>query len=273
MHSPCFPLRAGSLARVQQPPAQPRWALCAGGDAIGSVVPAVADALALSLPPASDVKVLKIELKSQYHIALDGFFASNLTAAFGVLADTLRAQGLSGPWRHECLPVANTAGRTVAQVERGVVRVLGLRTQAVHLVGLRPDGAVWVQQRSFSKPNDPGLWDTLMGGTVAGSETVADTLTRETWEEAGLHLSALGDLTHHGHFTATRPVPDGGGAGYLVEDTHWVTATVPGGLEPINQDGEVDHFECWPPERVREAVAQGLFTPEAAWVLTQVLGH
>ena len=261
-----------ALASVQRPPAAPRWALCVGGDAIGSVLPAVADALALALPSALGVKLVKQELESQYSIALEAVFASNLTAAFGVLADTLRAQGLSGPWRHECLPVANAAGHTVAQVERGVVRVLGLRTQAVHLVGLRPDGAVWVQQRSFSKPNDPGLWDTLMGGTVAGLETVADTLERETWEEAGLHLAALGDVTHHGHFTATRPVPDGGGAGYLVEDTHWYTATVPQGLVPVNQDGEVDHFECWPPQRVRDAVAQGLFTPEAAWVLTRVLG-
>ena len=228
-----------ALASVQRPPAAPRWALCVGGDAIGSVPPAVADALALALPPALGVKLVKQELESQYSIALEAVFASNLTAAFGVLADALRAQGLSGPWRHECLPVANAAGHAVAQVERGVVRVLGLR----------PDGAVWVQQRSFSKPNDPGLWDTLMGGTVAGLETVADTLARETWEEAGLHLAALGGVTHHGHFTATRPVPDGGGAGYLVEDTHWFTATVPQGLAPVNQDGEVDHFECWPPQR------------------------
>lgn len=260
-----------ALASVQRPPAAPRWALCVGGDAIGSVLPAVADALALALPLVLGVKLVKQELKSQYSIALDAVFSSNLTAALGVLADTLRTQGLSGPWRHECLPVANAAGHTLAQVERGVVRVLGLRTQAVHLVGLRPDGAVWVQQRSFSKPNDPGLWDTLVGGTVAGLETVADTLARETWEEAGLHLAALGGLTHHGHFTATRPVPDGGGAGYLVEYTHWFTATVPHGLTPVNQDGEVDHFECWPPAKVLDAVAQGLFTPEAAWALTQVM--
>jgi 8-oxo-dGTP pyrophosphatase MutT (NUDIX family) len=188
------------------------------------------------------------------------------------LAQSLRACGLSGPWRNELLPVADESGQTLGLVERGVVRVLGLRTQAVHLVGLRPDGAVWVQQRSLTKPNDPGLWDTLMGGTVAGNETVAETLERETWEEAGLHLADLGQVTHHGHFTATRPVPDGGGAGLLVEDTHWYTAIVPLGLLPVNQDGEVDHFECWPPAQVREAVAQGLFTAEAAWVLQQVLG-
>lgn len=260
---------------VQQPPAQERWPLWVAGELWGSVHPPLAERLAQQwsaiVPASVGLRWEKRELSAQYGYALEADFYMNLSAQWAVLAQALHTAGLSGPWRNECLPVVSAAGSTVAQVERGVVRVLGLRTQAVHLVGLRPDGAVWVQQRSLTKPNDPGLWDTLMGGTVAGTETVADTLVRETWEEAGLHLAELADVTHHGHFTATRPVPDGG-AGYLVEDTHWYTATVPCGLEPVNQDGEVDHFECWHPERVRQAVAQGLFTPEAAWVLVQVLG-
>ena len=49
-----------------------------------------------------------------------------------------------------------TAQRS-ARVERGVVRVLGITTYAVHLVGSRRDGAVWVQQRAFDKATDPGL--------------------------------------------------------------------------------------------------------------------
>ena len=263
--------RSGLLA-VQQPPLAPRCPLWLGGQWLGSVPAHVADALSQALTAETGLKLRKIELEAQVSYALEADFSCDLDGQLAVVADTLHRLGLSGPWRHECLPVANRDGAAVARVERGAVRVLGLRTQAVHLVGLRPDGAVWVQQRSLTKPNDPGLWDTLMGGTVAGLETVADTLVRETWEEAGLHLAELADVAHHGHFTATRPVPDGGGAGYLVEDTHWYSATVPWGLVPVNQDGEVDHFECWPPQRVREAVAQGRFTPEAAWVLTHVLG-
>ena len=249
-----------------------RLPLLWGGLVVGSLTPAVAEAVCAQSAAEHGFAFQKMQLKNQLGYALQPFESDDFTVHMAQLAHALRACGRSGPWRDELLPVADGSGQTLGLVERGVVRVLGLRTQAVHLVGLRPDGAVWVQQRSLTKPNDPGLWDTLMGGTVAGHETVAETLERETWEEAGQHLADLGQVTHHGHFTATRPVPDGGGAGLLVEDTHWYTATVPDGLEPVNQDGEVDHFECWPPARVREAVAQGLFTDEAAWVLQRVLG-
>ena len=249
-----------------------RLPLLWGGCVVGSLTPAVAEALYDQSTTELGYTLQKTQLQNQWGCALEPFSINGFALCMQRLAQSLRACGLSGPWRNELLPVADESGQTLGLVERGVVRVLGLRTLAVHLVGLRPDGAVWVQQRSLTKPNDPGLWDTLMGGTVAGHETVAETLERETWEEAGLHLADLGQVTHHGHFTATRPVPDGGGAGLLVEDTYWYSATVPAGLEPVNQDGEVDHFECWPPARVREAVAQGLFTDEAAWVLQRVLG-
>jgi len=249
-----------------------RLPLLWGGLVVGSVAADVAEALCAQSTAVPACCLQKIQQHNQPGYALEPFSTGDFTMHMARLAHALRACGRSGPWRDELLPVADGSGQTLGLVERGVVRVLGLRTQAVNLVGLRPDGAVLVQQRSLAKPNDPGLWDTLMGGTVAGNETVAETLERETWEEAGLHLAALSNVIHHGHFTATRPVPDGGGAGLLVEDTHWYTALVPLGLEPVNQDGEVDHFECWAPARVREAVAQGLFTDEAAWVLQRVLG-
>ena len=264
------------LAQVQRPPRVPRLPLSWRGETVGSITPELAATVALALRDGSHIKLLIQEHESHVGCALQAHGVENLSDALLPVVQVLKACGRSGPWRNELVPVANVAGNTVALVERGVVRVLGLCTQAVHLVGRRHDGAIWVQQRSLTKPNDPGLWDTLMGGTVAGSETVEDTLARETWEEAGLHLTDLTDVAHRGHFTATRPVPDGGNEGYLVENTHWYTATVSQGSVPVNQDGEVDHFECWSEAQVRHAVEKGLFTPEAAWVLMRVLnaqGH
>ena len=52
----------------------------------------------------------------------------------------------------------------------------------------------------------------------------------------------------------------------------WYTVQVPDGLVPCNQDGEVDHFEAWHPSQVIQAMHTNRFTPEACWVLSQVLG-
>src|SRR4029079_6897231 len=102
----------------------------------------------------------------------------------------------------------------LSEVERSVVRVLGLSTFAVHLVGYASDGArIWVQQRAFDKATDPGRWDTLMGGQVAAGETVETTLARETWEEAGLDVATLLELDRGESLTIRRPVAEG----YMVE--------------------------------------------------------
>ena len=247
-------------ARAAQAPVQPRVALRAGPHTIGSLLPDVG--------PRFGGGLLQPD---QGGWQVQGELTQTLNQLARQMRDT-RLGHVAHYWRNEQLGVYDEGGAPLGSVERGAVRPLGIATRAVHLVGVTEPGQLWVQQRAMNKPTNPGMWDTLMGGMVSAEDTIAEAVERETWEEAGLHLAALGGVTHHGHFTATRPVPDGGGAGYLVEDTHWYTATVPHGLVPVNQDGEVDHFECWTPQRVRDAVAQGLFTPEAAWVLTRVLG-
>jgi len=193
--------------------------------------------------------------------------ADEVTPALNALAALLRARGLCGPWRDEQLAVCNPEGTVLATVERGAVRVLGIPTRAVHLVGHAPDGRIWVQKRSQDKPNNPGLWDTLMGGMVSAADSLPQALARETWEEAGLHVDALQDLAHGGHVMFSRPSREGQGAGFMVERIDWFSATVPEGLAPDNQDGEVECFALLSPDEVREQVAQGKFTLEAGLVL------
>ena len=255
------------VAAVQQPPIRPRKPLWLGCTQVGSADDAMLERLAFAAPGIWQRFFQKEERKGQYGYVLRLIFDQNPSAPLADLAQALYQGGCSGAWRHELLPVLTNQGHEWARVERAVVRVLGLRTQAVHLVGRQPSGDVWLQLRSFTKPNDPGQWDTLMGGTVSAGETVSDTLARETWEEAGLRLGELTNLKHGGRFTATRPVPDGGGSGYLVEDTDWYTVTVPEHFTPFNQDGEVDHFELWPKDQVLQGLHTQPFTAEARWVL------
>ena len=58
----------------------------------------------------------------------------------------------------------------------------------------------------------------------------------------------------------------------MVERIDWFRCTVPEGLEPRNQDGEVERFELWSPAQVRECIAAGGFTLEAALVLGACCG-
>ena len=183
------------------------------------------------------------------------------------------ARHVAHHWRHEQLAVLGGQGQVLGSVERGAVRVLGIATRAVHLVGQTPDGRYWVQQRALDKANDPGLWDTLMGGMVSAQDTVKTALVRETWEEAGLHLGALSNVRHGGSVTVQRPTGEGGncGIGYMVETTDWYRCTVPDGMAPVNQDGEVAQFELLDAQALVGRLENDAFTLEASLILVAAL--
>lgn len=150
-------------------------------------------------------------------------------------------------------------------IERAVVRPLGIPTRAVHLVGWTPDGRQWVQQRSHAKADDPGMWDTLVGGMVPASDSLEEALARETWEGAGLRLNQVQALRHCGHVRTARPSSVEGG--YVQEIIDWYRCTIPAGTAPVNQDGEVQQFRALAPGELRDRLLAGDFTLEAAGVM------
>ena len=212
------------------------------------------------------------QLSKTEHDGVSGWLLKGqVTAGLNALAHALHAAGLAGAWRDEQLAVCNATGQRLGTIERAAVRPLGIATQAVHLLGFAPDGRQWVQQRALFKPNDPGLWDTLMGGMVSADDaldaTLMTALARETWEEAGLRLADLQELRYGGHIDTCRPARDGGGAGYLVERLDWFSCVVPDCLVPVNQDGEVTQFAQFDARTVQTMIAAGQFTDEAAWLI------
>lgn len=254
---------AAQQARASLPPRVPRWPLLAGAAQIGSVEPGFLEQIGLESNTGGLHALQKDEQNGQPAWRLTG----DLTAALAALAQALREAGLAGAWRDELLAVADEQGRVLGAVERAAVRPLGIATRAVHLVGRSPDGGHWVQRRSLTKANDPGLWDTLMGGMVAAADTLHSALARETQEEAGLPLAALQNLRHGGSVRMTAPARDGGGAGYVVEHLDWFECTVPQGQVPVNQDGEVEEFRLLAPGELRERLHRGEFTLEAGLIL------
>ena len=250
--------REAARAAADVPPAVPRAALWVDGHAIGSIEPVLAARLAdAGLPLAATDDGLGWRI------------AAPADTSLASIARWLHEQGLSARWRDERLAVAAADGSALAVVERAVVRVLGITTRAVHLVGFAPDGRVWVQQRAFDKAVDPGRWDTLMGGQVSAGESVEETLERETQEEAGLAIADLIDLRHTDRITVRRPVAKG----YVIEHVEVFEATIPTALVPTNQDGEVERFECLAITALLDSLAAGAFTLEATLILDRVLAR
>ena len=252
--------RAAARAAADLPPAAPRAPPCgSASDVVGSIEPAIAARLAdagLPLAATGDGRGWRV--------------AAPPDASLAAIARWLHEQGLSAPWRDERLAVDAVDGRTLGAVERAVVRVLGITTRAVHLVGFAPDGRVWVQQRAFDKAIDPGRWDTLMGGQVGAGESVEDTLERETHGRGRPRDRRPASMS---------AVPTGSPcAGRSPRATSSSTsrsfeATVPDGVVPRNRDGEVERFECLAAAPLHEQLAGGAFTLEATLILDRSLAR
>lgn len=245
-------------ARADAPPDRPRDALWLADAPIGSIEPALARTMVeAGLPIAAAA--------SGWRVASPP--GTNADGALASIAQWLHREGHSSAWRDELLAVTAIGGAQCARIERAAVRPLGIATRAVHLIGRTSDGSVWVQQRAFDKATDPGLWDTLMGGLRSADESWAQTLERETWEEAGLRIVDLLDLRTVGHIVIRRPVVDG----YLIEHIRVSVATVPEGLTPTNLDGEVARFERLDRAAVIARLHADAFTLEAAMILARWL--
>jgi len=224
------------------------------GPSIGSIEASLAQRIAAAgLPLGASAKGWTIE--------------GPLEASLARLAGWLLVQPLGLRRRDELLPVVDAGGRTLAGVERGIVRVLGLRTFAVHLSGRSRAGGFWIQQRAFDKATDPGRRDTLMGGQMALGESIEATLERETGEEAGLSLEELEGLARAPDVSVRRPVPEG----WMDERIAVFRAVLREGTIPSNRDGEVVRFDCLEAPALRRRLSAGEFTLEATLILGEEL--
>lgn len=257
---------ARERATANQPPLLPREALHVADQPVGSVQRGLLADLGLDNLRALGIDIVQRSVAAESSWWLQAEAGDSATLALNRLAQVLRADGRCGPWRDEQIAVRDPAGARIATVERGAVRVLGLATLAVHLLGVAPDGRLWLQQRAANKSMYPGRWDTLMGGMVSAQDSVDTALARETWEEAGLQLAALQDLRYGGVFELKQPSDEGDGCGYIRERIHWYVATLPDDVRPDNQDGEVQGFALLPADQVQAWASEEKFTPEAALV-------
>jgi len=252
---------------VCQPPRSPRQPLLINGVRVGSVEEGILQSLPAQALAGQNFDVVHHGLEGTWQIrgAATEALQRLALALYECDVGQVRRQ-----WRQELLAVCDESGAVLAHAERGVMRLLGLRTRAVHLHALDCDGRVWLQQRALTKATDPGLWDTLVGGMIATDETLQSALARETWEEAGLRLDQLTQLQPAGNFMVQRPNAVDGGVGYVVERIHWYRCFLPPGVRPCNQDGEVAQFACFDAAALQALLAQQALATEAMLILSDV---
>jgi 8-oxo-dGTP pyrophosphatase MutT (NUDIX family) len=183
------------------------------------------------------------------------------------MAMLLRDAKRLGKWRNELLRVTSPDGTILGFVERAAARALGIKTFAVHLMLYCGDN-VWVQQRALDKATDPGMWDTCVGGLVAGDESFELSLEREAIEEAGVDLPAMrqkGATLDRGKTLTVRRNLDNGDAyeGYMLEDLLIWDLNVDASFTPKNNDGEVAQFALWPIDKLISEMMAGKLTLEA----------
>jgi len=140
------------------------------------------------------------------------------------------------------LDVVDADDRVVGHATRADVHRRQLLHRAVHILVTNPEGALYVQQRAFTKDCQPGLWDTSAAGHVDRGESYAAAATRELAEELGIVDTEL-------HFLYAVPASRETGFEF-VQVYHCETA-----CEPRPDPLEIVQGGWWPPTSLAAWIA------------------
>jgi 8-oxo-dGTP pyrophosphatase MutT (NUDIX family) len=268
LHDRILPLIRDRLTSLLQSPREPRLPLWVGACTAGWVNSRRAARLARFdgiFVHASDGLAIHPRLET----------AEQRTSALDVVARTLAREGALSGWRDEHYAVASARGAPPwFLLERAAARYFGIHTYAAHVNGLvrRDHGiALWFSRRSPAKSIDPDLLDNLVGGGIAAGHTVASTVIKESWEEAGIPTPLARRATSTGPVHVCRDQPDG-----LQRETLYVhDLWLPAEFTPQAQDGEVVEHRLVDLARAAELIAQAdgpdVVTADASLVVVDCL--
>ena len=170
---------------------------------------------------------------------LDSF--ASRTGAVASVTRMLAGRRALTHWRNERYRVSPSLdGAPLFDIERAAARYFGIATHAAHVNATvdAGDAGMWIARRSGSKPVDAGLLDNLVGGGVAAGMSIADTVVKEAWEEAGIDERLARDARRSGTVRLFREQPDG----IQRETVHVFDLDLPREFVPSNQDGEVAEY-------------------------------
>ena len=237
-----------SIAAARRHDAAARLPLQLGGLTVGSVALACLDALREHAP---------------WLVLRDGALTTELAgaaldAAFAQTHRALQRIGLVTGWRDETYAIVPAFGAPpLARIERAAARFWGSLTFGAHANGHVVDAAgrpthLWIAQRAWTKPTDPGLLDNLVGGGVPWDQTPPPDPGSRRLGGSRPRRRDDGARRARRVIELKRELPDCSGHGLQWEQLFVFDLALPAGLLPRNQDGEVESLRLLP---VDEALA------------------
>lgn len=153
----------------------------------------------------------------------------------------------------EYFPIVNESGEVLGKATRQACHDGShLLHPVVHLHVFSPEGALYLQRRALHKDLLPGYWDTAVGGHVSYGETILEALHREVSEEIGIE-----------HYTPEHVETYRYDNPRESEMVHVYRTTYPGPF--YWNDGEVMDGRFWTIDELRQAMGQGILTPNWRW--------
>jgi isopentenyl-diphosphate Delta-isomerase len=86
----------------------------------------------------------------------------------------------------EIYDVVDKMDQVIGQATRQQIHQKNLLHRSIHILVFNHKNEVFLQKRSMSKDENPGLWDISSAGHVDSGETYDECAHRELWEELGI---------------------------------------------------------------------------------------
>ncbi|KUJ10822.1 uncharacterized protein LY89DRAFT_710554 [Mollisia scopiformis] len=166
-------------------------------------------------------------------------------------------------WRNELKPAYGPTGEVLFSMERAAVTLLGIVSYGIHMIAYTrcaetDEPKLWISKRSKTVAVYPGLLDNC-------------SLVREAHEEASLpadlvraNAKACGTLS----YLHSRNARAGGEIGLLQPDVHFLfECELPADVEPKPFDDEVEWYQLWDIEQIKEGLRMAKFKPSFALVM------
>jgi mutator protein MutT len=151
--------------------------------------------------------------------------------------------------QQEIFPIVDEEGRVVGSATRGECHSGTKQLHpVVHLHVFNSNGDIYLQRRPDWKDIQPGKWDTAVGGHIDYGETPEEALRREVREELGI-TDFTPEFVDKYVFESLRE-----------RELVYVNRTTYDGPVSPSAD-ELDGGRFWTMREIREAIGQGILTP------------